>query len=169
MALPRKPMLQYLEEKGYLKSEQREEALKVQTQTNETDIGKVLVQLGMVGEREVLQAKAQERGVGFVDLDRITIESNAINAVPERIVKSHNVIPVKKDPDVLYLAMTNPDNIQASDDVRMASGMRVVPVLAVPGAIEDAIRKYYATTEVAKTPTNGATTPAAQTNFNADV
>jgi len=41
MALPRKPMLQYLEEKGYLKSDQREEALKVQTQTNETDIGKV--------------------------------------------------------------------------------------------------------------------------------
>ena len=168
MALPRKPMLQYLEEKGFLKSEQRDEALKVQTQTKETDIGKVLVQLGMVGEREVLQAKAQERGVGFVDIDRITIESNAINAVPERIVKAHNVIPVKKDPDVLYLAMTNPDNIQASDDVRMASGMRVVPVLAVPGAIEDAIRKYYATAEVAK-PTNGANTPAAQTNFSSDV
>src|ERR1019366_658159 len=157
MALPRKPMLEYLEEKGYLKADQREEALKVQVQTKETDIGKVLVQLGMVGEREVLQAKAQERGVGFVDLDRITIESNAINAVPERIVKSHNVIPVKKDPDVLYLAMTNPDNIQASDDVRMASGMRVVPVLAVPGAIDDAIRKYYATAEVVKAPAGGAT------------
>src|ERR1035438_1613139 len=107
MALPRKPMLEYLEEKGYLKADQREEELKGQVQTKETDIGKVLVQLGMVGEREVLQAKAQERGVGFVDLDRITIESNAINAVPERIVKSHNVIPVKKDPDVLYLAMTD--------------------------------------------------------------
>ncbi|MHB8636369.1 MAG: GspE/PulE family protein [Fimbriimonadaceae bacterium] len=169
MALPRKPMLQYLEEKGYLKAAQREEALKVQTQTKEVDIGKVLVQLGMVGEREVLQAKAQERGVGFVDLDRVNIESNAINAVPERIVKAHNVMPVKKDPDVLYVAMTNPDNIQASDDVRMACGLRVVPVLAVPGAIEDAIRKYYATAEVAKTPTNGANTPAAQTNFSSDV
>lgn len=161
-------MLQYLEEKGYLKADQREEALKVQNQTKETDIGKVLVQLGMVGEREVLQAKAQERGVGFVDLDRITIESNAINAVPERIVKSHNIMPVKKDPDVLYVAMTNPDNIQATDDVRMSSGLRVVPVLAVPGAIEDAIRKYYTGAD-AKPVAAAAAAPVSAANFSADV
>lgn len=148
-------MLEFLEEKGFLKPEQKEEALKVQQQTKETDIGKVLVQLGMVGEREVLSAKAQERGYGFVDLDRVNIDSSAINCVPERIVKAHNVIPVKKDTDVLYVAMTNPDNIQAADDVRMASGLRVVPILAVPGAIDDAIRKYYAAGE----PTNGTKTP----------
>ncbi len=167
MALPRKPMLQFLEEKGFLKPGQREEALKVQAQTNESDIGKVLVQLGMVGEREVLQAKAQERAIGFVDIDRITIESNAVNAVPERIVKAHSVMPVKKEPDVLYLAMTNPDNIQASDDVRMACGLRVVPVLAVPGAIEDAIKKYYSSD--AKAPAATTAVTAVQTNFSTDV
>lgn len=136
-------MHEYLLKKDYIKPEQIEEARKVQDQTKETDLGKVLVNLGMVGEREVLEAKAQEMGYPFVDLDRITIESSAINVVPERIAKNHMVIPVRKDGTQLWLAMSNINNIQAQDDVRMISGCRVSPVMAVPGAIEDAIRKYY--------------------------
>jgi len=143
MALPRVSMVQFLQQKGYLTPEQLEEAIKVQQQTKESDLGRVLVSLRMVGEREILQAKAQEMGIAFVDLDRITIDSSAINVVPERIAKAHSVIPVKKDGQTLWLAMANDKNIMALDDVKMASGCRVVPVLAVPGAIEDAIRKTY--------------------------
>lgn len=161
-------MVQYLLDKGFLKQEQLAEATKVQQQTKERDLGKVLVQLNMVGEREVLQGKAQEMNLGFVDLDRVEVESSARNVVPERIVKAHSVIPVKKDAGVLYLAMANPSNIQAMDDVRMASGLRVQPVLAVPGAIEDAIRKYYSgSTTAAPTPATEPT--AANMNFNADL
>jgi type IV pilus assembly protein PilB len=143
MALPRVSMVQFLQQKGYLKPEQLDEAVKVQQQTKEPDLGRVLISLGMVGEREVLQAKAQEMGLAFVDLDRVNIESSALNVVPERIAKAHSVIPVKKDGQTLYLAMANDKNILALDDVKMASGCRVIPVLAVPGAIEDAIKKSY--------------------------
>jgi len=136
-------MVQFLVDKGFLKQDQLQEAQKVAQQTNEKDIGKVLVTLGMVGEREVLQARAQEMGYAFVDLDRIQIESSALNVVQERVVKNHSVIPVKKDGTTLWLATANPNNIQALDDVQIASGCRVVPVIAVPGAIEDAIKKYY--------------------------
>src|SRR5580658_7590087 len=136
MALPRKSMVQYLMEKGFLKKEQLDEAQKVANQTGQNDLGKVLVSLNMVGEREVIQAKAQEMGYAFADLDRVQIDSSAINVVPERLVKLHNTIPVKKDGQVLYVATTNPQNIAALDDLRMASGCKVVPVLAVPGALE---------------------------------
>ena len=136
-------MVEYLLKKGYLKQEQLAEAQKVQEQTREVDLGKVLVQLGMVGEREVLEGKAQEMGYAFANLDNITIDSSAINVVPERIAKNHNVIPVRKDGTTLWLAMANVNNIQAQDDVRMVSGCRVIPVMAVPGAIEDALKKYY--------------------------
>ncbi len=136
-------MVEYLVKKGFLKPEQADEAKKVQEQTKETDLGRVLVQLGMVGEREVLEAKASEMGYPFVDLDRVNIESSAINIVPERIAKNHSVIPVKKEGTQLWLAMSNISNIQAQDDVRMVSGCRVHPCMAVPGAIEDAIKKYY--------------------------
>jgi type IV pilus assembly protein PilB len=143
MAVPRKPMVQWLLEKGYLKNEQLAEAQKVQQQSKIADIGKVFVDLGFVGEREVIQAKAQEAGIPFVDLDRLTIDSSALNVVQERIVKNHNVIPIKKEGNQLWLAMANTTNIQAQDDVRMSSGLKVLPVLALPAAIEDSIRKYY--------------------------
>lgn len=152
-------MVQFLLEKGYLKQEQLNEAQKVQQQTGQS-LDRVLISLNMVGEREVLQAKAQEMGYGFVDLDRITIESSAINVVPERLVKQHNAIPVKKDGTNLWVAMQNPSDIIAQDNIKMSSGLRVIPVVAVPGAIEDAIRKYYSGGD--NTPTPAATqTPAA--------
>ena len=149
-------MAQFLVQKGFLKPEQLQEAQKVQQQTRQP-FDKVLVELGMVGEREVLQAKAQEMGIPFVDLDRTPIESSAINVVPERLVKMHNAIPVKKQDTQLWVAMSNPQNIQAIDDLATASGCRVIPVIAVPGAIEDAIRKNYAAEIKTITPAAGAT------------
>src|SRR2546423_1542762 len=167
MAVPRKPMIQWLLEKGFLKQDQLDEANKVQGQTKQ-DIGKILTDLGYVGEREVMQGRAQEAGIPFVDLDRITIDSGAINIVSERLVKNHNVIPVKKEGNQLWLAMPNVTNIQAQDDVRMSSGLKVLPVLALPAAIEDSIRKYYGGTSgngpamPATAPQSGATTATAK-------
>lgn len=162
-------MIEFLREKGYLKPEAEEEARKVQQQTKEADFGKVLVQLNLVGEREVFEGRAYELGIPFVDLDRLTIESSAINVVPERVIKQHNVIPVKKDAAVLYVAMANTTNIQAMDDIRMISGLRVVPVLAVPGAIEDAIKKYYGNAAPVAAETATSAAPAQQGNFNVDL
>ena len=142
MAMPRVSMIDFLLQKGFLKKEQADEAIKVSQQTN-ASLEKTIVQLGFCGEREVLQAKAQEAGLGFADLDRMTIDSSALNVVPERIVKNHNAIPVRKDGQSLWIAMSNPNNLAAIDDFRSASGCRVIPVLAVPGAIDDAIRKNY--------------------------
>ena len=61
MALPRVPMVEFLVKNGFVKPEQVDEAKRVQEQTKETDLGRVLVQLGMVGEREVLEARAAAR------------------------------------------------------------------------------------------------------------
>ncbi len=146
-------MDQFLVQRGWLKSEQLEEAKKVQKQSNNPDLGRVLVQLGYVGEREVLHARAQEANLPFVDLDNIQVDQGAINVVPERIVKMHSVLPVKKEGTTLWLAMSNPNNVQAIDDVQLASGCRVRPTVAVPGAIDDAIRRHYS---ASSGPTNGA-------------
>lgn len=143
MALQRVPMTQFLLEKGWVTQEQIDEALKVQEQTKNPNLGKVLSDLGFVGEREVIHAQAQEAGLPFADLDRTQPESSAINVVPDRIAKQHNVIPVRKEGTTLWLAMTNPNNIEALDAVRFASGCIVKPVVAVPGAIDDAIRRAY--------------------------
>ncbi len=177
MALPRMPMVDWLKQKGFLKPEQEDEAKVVQQQSGTTDIGKVLVQLGMVGEREVAQARAQEMGYAFADLDRIQIDSSALNVVREQVAKVHTIIPVKKDGMNLYVAMVDPNNIQTLDDVRLASGCRVIPVVALPGAIEDAIRKYYggSASNGAAAVAGSNTTPASTTgaaaaaNYGSDI
>ncbi len=161
MAMPRISMVQFLLQKGYIKPDQVDQATKVAQQTGESDLGKVLVGLGFVGEREVIQARAQEQGIAFADLDRVQIDSRALNIVPERIVKMHSAIPVKKDGQTLYVAMANTSNIAALDEIRMTSGCRVIPVLAVPGAIEDAIRKNYSSGQ-AKEATPAATISASK-------
>ena len=161
MALPRKSMIQILLEKNLLTPAQADEAQKVSQQTN-ASLDKTIVQLGFAGEREVLQGRAGEMGIGFADVDRIQIDSSALNVVPERILKNHTVLPVKKDGQTLYLAMGNVSNVQAIDDVRIASGCRVIPVLAVPGALEDAIKKNFGGGQV--TPeTSAAPVPATTT------
>jgi len=167
MANPRMPMLEFLLKKGHIQKEQAEEAIKVSQQTK-SPIDRVVIQLNFSGEREVMEARAQEAGLGFADLDRMTIESSALNIVPERIVKNHSAIPVRKDGQTLWVAMSNPNNVAAIDDLRVASGCRVVPVLAVKGAIEDAIVKYYGGGQVKKesdaAPAKAAA-PAPSANF----
>jgi type IV pilus assembly protein PilB len=143
MAISRKPLADYLLEMGYLNKEQLDEAKKVQEQSKAGDLGRVLVDLGFVGEREVTEGHAQELGVKFVNLDSESVDSSAVNVVPERIARNHTVFPFKKDGLALHLAMSNTNNLQAMDDVQLASGCRVIPVLAVRGAIEDAIRAHY--------------------------
>lgn len=157
MALQRVPMTEYLMQKGYLKQEQLEEASKVQAQTGK-DISIILRDLGMVGEREIMEARAQEQGHLFVDLDRFSIESSAVNIVPERLVKLHNAIPVKKDGMTLWVAMENPNNLEAIDQIQLASGCRVRPAIALPAAIEDAIRKNYASSSGVATSEDGGST-----------
>jgi type IV pilus assembly protein PilB len=171
MALPRVSMVQFLLQKGFLTQEKLEQAQKVQQQTKNPDLGRVLVETGAVGEREVLQAKAQEMGIAFADLDRVNVDSSAINVVPERLAKNHSVCPVKKQDNTLYLAMSNTNNLQAIDDVTMASGCRVVPVMAVPGAIDDALRRYYngATGGAESAEADAAGAAPTNQNFNADI
>ncbi|QYK52131.1 MAG: Flp pilus assembly complex ATPase component TadA [Fimbriimonadaceae bacterium] len=143
MAIERVPMAKYLMDKGYLQQDQLDEATKVQEQSNTPNLGKILIDLGMVGEREVTEAQAQEAGYPFVDLDNVSLESSAVNVVPDRIAKQHSVIPVRKDGMVLWVAMKDPNDIEAIDAIRFASGCQVKPAIAVRGAIEDAIKKYY--------------------------
>lgn len=160
MAIERVPMAKYLMDKGFLQQDQLDEATKVQEQSNTPNLGKILIDLGMVGEREVTEAQAQEAGYPFVDLDNVSLESSAVNVVPDRIAKQHSVIPVRKDGMVLWVAMKDPNDIEAIDAIRFASGCQVKPAIAVRGAIEDAIKKYYGGTNGDNGAPVAAETPA---------
>jgi len=166
MAQTRIPFAKYLLDNGYLKQDQLDQALQIQQQTKNPNLGRVLVDLKFVGEREVLMAQAQEAGYQFFDLDNTPVDKSALNIVPERIIKLHTVFPVKKDGMTLYVAMRNPNDIQAIDDVKFASGCLVKPVIALPDAIEDAIKKAFAAEAAAEGGKAGAATPAVASGAN---
>ncbi|MCS7301396.1 MAG: ATPase, T2SS/T4P/T4SS family [Fimbriimonadales bacterium] len=139
---------EYLLEKGVITQEHLDEARRIQQSTGK-DYLQVLIDQTLVSERDAYEARAYELGMPFADLDRIQPEPSALNVVKEHIAKRYNVIPVKKEGNILYLAMADPNNVMAIDDVRINSRCVVRPVIAAPGAIEDAIRKAYGGSAVA--------------------
>src|ERR1041385_7304822 len=141
MAIARKSLGDYMIEKNYIGKEQLEEARKAQQNTR-GDLAKILIDMG-INARDVYEAKAQEMGVPFVDLSVYKPDPSAINVVPEHVAKRLNVIPVKKDNTILYVAMGDTNNIQAADDLRLVSRCAVRGVLAVPEHIEDSIGRLY--------------------------
>lgn len=146
MVMARKSMGDYMLEKGYASPEQLEEARKAQQSTH-GDLAKIMVDMG-INPRDVYEAKAQEMGVPFVDLTVYKPDQSALNVVPEHVAKRYNVIPVRKDNNMLYVAMSDTNNLNAADDLRLVSRCQVKGVLAVPEHIEDAISRLYGGTSV---------------------
>lgn len=141
MVMARKSLGDYMVEKGYIAPAQLEEARKSQ-QSTKGDIAKILIDMG-VNARDVYESKAQELGVPFVDLTKYKPEASAVNIVPEHVAKRHNVMPVKKDGNTLFVAMADTNNLAASDALRLVSRCQVRGVLAVPDEIEQAIVRNY--------------------------
>ncbi|CCW35010.1 type II secretion system protein E (GspE) [Chthonomonas calidirosea] len=141
MVMARKSMGDYMLEKGYASQSQIEEARKIQ-QTTKQDLARILIEMG-INPVHVYEAKAQEMGVAFVNLTTYKPDPSAINVVPDHVAKAHNVLPVKKDGQVLYVAMGDVNNLEVQDTLRMVSRCQIRPVLAVPDQIEQALTTYY--------------------------
>jgi len=157
MVMTRKSMGEYLVQEGYITREQLQQAQEA-AKASRTDLARVLVEQGFASERDVYRAKAQEMGVGFVDLSRYAPEPAAVNVVPEHIAKRHNVIPVKKDTatNTLHVAMADLNNPYAADDLRLVSRCNIRGVLAAPSDIEDAIARVYGGTSASLAPADAA-------------
>ena len=131
-----------LAQRGFINPDQLKEALRIQ-QMSRQPFDKILISLGMVGEREVYQAKAQEMGFAFVDLDRVPLDAAALDSISPDLARTFNALPVKRIDNQLWVAMSNPQDIRAIDELSTASKCRIIPVLAVPDAIESAIHQHY--------------------------
>jgi len=106
-------------------------------------LGTILVEEKYVTEREFLEVLEFQLGVPYIDLDRFSIEAEAPKLISENLAKRHTVIPVSCDGSVITLAMNDPLDIYAIDDVKLATGLDVKPVIASNNAILDAIGYFY--------------------------
>ena len=127
---------------GSISEEQLREALNIQKQTKER-LGDVLIHSGIITEKQLIDVLQIQLGVDFFDLSGVTIPVELAKYVPRAIAKKHTVVPVKLIKDELYIAMSDPLDFVAQEDVKKASRKNVVPMIATRKATEQAIASLY--------------------------
>ncbi len=149
MARTNKKIGELLIEHKLITYEQLEEALTVQKNTREL-LGKILVNRGVVTEKDVVRMYAQQQGVYFVDLSKMKVTAAMAKSIPSHVCQRHKVIALNKDDKKVVLAMVNPLDIFALDDVKLVTGLDVQPVIAMPQEIEGLISKFFSVDESTK-------------------
>ena len=127
---------------GVISHEQLERALELQKESKER-LGDVLVQSGIITEQQLIEALKIQLGVEFVDLTAVSIPVELAKYVPRTLAKKYCVVPVKLVRDTLYLAMSDPLDFIAQEEVKAASRKRVIPMIATHRATEQAISGLY--------------------------
>ena len=112
--------------------------------TSGDNLGKSLAKLGYVSDNDVAEFIATQYNVTSIDLDKYEIESSIIEFIPKEVAERHKIIPVSRAGTSLVVAMIDPTNLHAIDDVKFLTGYNVEPVVAAEASIEKAIEKYYA-------------------------
>ena len=134
---------------GTITEEELNRGLALQKGTKER-LGTVLIKNGIITEDNLIEALQMQLGIEFIDLTKVNIPIEMAQAVPKNIAKQYQVVPVKVVNGELYLAMSDPLNFYAIEEVRKAVRKKVVPMVATASAIEHAIQVLYGNEGAAK-------------------
>lgn len=134
---------------GAITEEQLQKALNIQKDTKER-LGAVLVKKKMITEQQLIGALTQQLGIDFIDLTKNGVSSDMAQVIPKSIARQYQVVPVQITPDEIYLAMADPMNFYAIEEVKKAVHKRVIPMVATTEGIERTIQNLYGTEGAAK-------------------
>jgi len=121
-------------------AEQLEKALKVAEETGE-QLGKVLVNLGAITEKQRVMCLGKRWGIPFVELEDLKFEPEVVQSIPEGLLRKHKCFPIAKNGNRVTLAMVTPNDIYSIDDIRLTTGCDIDPVLATEEDVLKAIDK----------------------------
>jgi type IV pilus assembly protein PilB len=106
-------------------------------------LGSILIELQFIREEDLARVMAEKLHIPYVNLFDPEIPENIIRMIKADIAKKYHVVPVKKEAGALVLAMFDPLDAQAADEIRFITGLTIKPALSIGSEISDAIRKYY--------------------------
>ena len=106
-------------------------------------IGEILVELGFVKEDDIAQALTAQYGFPYLPLGNYDVDIDITGIIPGRVARQYLLVPIDKIGNNLTLAMSNPLNIQAIEDVELLSGCSVQTFVSTSSDIKRAIEKYY--------------------------
>ena len=127
---------------GLINQEQLQRALAEQKGTNEK-LGSILVRLNVITEDQLIAFLSKQYGIPSITLSQLDIDADVLKLVPAQIAKKYEVLPIKRTGNSLTLAMADPTNVFAVDDVGFMTNLQVIPVVAAQGAIRKALDRLY--------------------------
>lgn len=149
MVIKRKRLGEILINGGVISQKQLDEALTRQKGLG-MKLGEALIHLGYVREDDILLTMKQQLNLPLLDINKIVVDEDVLKHLPENVARKYDVVPVEVSGDRLFVAMNDPTNYFALDDIRLAAGMLVKPVLARKNDILKAIDRYYGRSEAEK-------------------
>lgn len=138
----RKQFGKLLVEAGLITEEQLDEVLGIQKSTGKK-LGEILTERGMITKEDIIQVLEFQLGIPHINIDRFDIDKEALKKIPEHMARRHDVMPIRIVDDKLVVAMSDPMNIFAIDDVKLYSGMELTINIASSDDIKKAIGKHY--------------------------
>ena len=142
---PQKRFGEFLIKAGKIDPAQLQEALALQ-QKEGGRLGTNLVKMGYLDEQELVEQLSKHFGVPSVDLDGVEVDETILKIIPGDIARKYTILPVSKAGATVTLAMIDPTNVFAMDDVKFMTGYRVEPVVASERQIRGAIDTFYGST-----------------------
>jgi type IV pilus assembly protein PilB len=136
-----KQLGQIMIEQGFITPEQLETALEEHRRTPKS-LGRTLIDLGMIKEGDLVRALAEQVGLEFVDLAEFAIDPTATTLLPEALARRYRAIAIGERDGKLLVAMSDPANVYALDDIRTITNRDVQPLVATAADVEQAIQKY---------------------------
>jgi len=132
--------------RGLISDEEIESLLKMQQETGE-DLQKIIVEQGILKEDEMMEALAEEIGVRYVDISNMEIDPTVVVLIPEEMSRRHQIIAIDKIEEKLIVAMANPLDVFAYDELKIRLGFNIEAVLANSENITRALDEVFGVTE----------------------
>jgi len=127
---------------GLITDDQLKKALSTQ-KSEGGRLGSILVKMGFVQEDKLMTFLSKQYGVPYVDLSKFEINPAVIKHIPADVAQKYRIMPINRAGATITIAMVDPSNIFAIDDIKFMTGYNVEAVVATEGAIVEAIKKYY--------------------------
>jgi type IV pilus assembly protein PilB len=136
-----KQLGQIMLELGFITTEQLDLALEEHRRSPKS-LGRVLIDMGYIKEGDLVRALAEQVGLEFVDLDEFPIDPTATALLPEALARRYRALPIGERDGKLLVAMSDPANVYALDDIRTITGRDVQPVVSTANDVERSIQKF---------------------------
>jgi len=131
-----------LVEAGLISSAQLKDVLSMQKESGKK-IGELLIDLGYLTSKSMIEVLEFQLGIPYVNLAVYPVEAQTVRAIPENMARKYEIVPIKFENNTLTVAVSDPTNDNALDDVRIYTGLEVQPVMADADQIKNLIARHF--------------------------